>query len=377
MKLKIISVFGTRPEAIKMAPLVKELEKYPDRIESKVLVTAQHREMLDQVLELFKIKPDIDLDLMIHGQSLEELTGRVITETTKALKQEKPHLVLVHGDTTTTMGASLAAFYAQAKVGHVEAGLRTDNKFNPYPEEMNRRVTTVLADLHFGPTDRSVQNLLHNGVNAEAIFKTGNTVIDALLQVAQMDIPFPLGEELAEKFPGKKLILVTTHRRENWGQPLEQICTALKELLDEFPDTALILPMHKNPVVRKTVKEVLGSHSRVLLIEPLDYLPFVQLMKLSHLILTDSGGVQEEGPSLGKPILVLRNTTERPEAVEAGTVELVGTSKKKIVGVASRLLKDRSYYDAMSHRINPYGDGKACPRIVEAILKKAEEGFFG
>ncbi len=358
MKPLVMTIFGTRPEAIKMAPLVRALQACPE-LDTALAVTAQHREMLDQVLDLFNLVPDHDLDLMKSGQTLTDITIRVIAGLKPVLDQRKPALVLVHGDTTTTFAASLAAFYQQIPVGHVEAGLRTPDRYNPYPEEMNRRLATQLSTLHFAPTATSVANLLREGVSSEAVYCTGNTVIDALLATAQ-------GIELTSSQPTRRL-LVTAHRRENWGEPMANICRAVLRLVAADPDLSVLFPVHRNPVVRDTVEGILGSHPRVSLIEPLDYAPFVAAMRDATVILTDSGGVQEEAPSLGKPVLVLRTTTERPEAVQAGTVELVGVDEDLIVARTSRLLQDQDAYLQMARALNPYGDGRACVRIVEAV----------
>ncbi|MNW97141.1 UDP-N-acetylglucosamine 2-epimerase [compost metagenome] len=352
----VLCVFGTRPEAVKMAPVVKALQQASD-LDVKVCVTAQHRQMLDQVLDLFGITPEYDLDLMQPGQTLSDLTSRVLTQLTPVLQAEKPTLVLVHGDTSTTFSASLAAFYQQIPVGHVEAGLRTDNMYNPFPEEMNRRLTTQLSSLHFAPTPMSVANLHEDGVK-EGIFLTGNTVIDALLETASKIQPEP---------QEGRTILVTAHRRENWGEPLRDICLAVRDLIERNPDVRAVFPVHLNPLVQNTAREILGDLDRVSLIAPLDYAPFVKAMKEATLILTDSGGVQEEGPSLGKPVLVLRTTTERPEAVDAGTVRLVGVKREDIVRNAQELLDDAAAYGRMANAVNPYGDGHAAKRHVEAI----------
>ena len=319
-KIKVMTVFGTRPEAIKMAPVVLELQKHPDTIIPVVAVTAQHRDMLDQVLNLFKIKPDYDLDIMAAEQTLFDITSRSMLGLDKVLQKEKPDIVLVHGDTTTTFAGALAAYYHQISVGHVEAGLRTHNKYSPFPEEMNRKLTGSIADLHFAPTDTSKVNLLEESVNEEGIFVTGNTVIDALHKTVRDDFVFD--SELLQNidYGGKRVILVTTHRRENLGEPMRQVYKALRKLVDEFADVEVVFPVHKNPKVREVVSQELGGLDKVHLIDPLDYEPFANLMHRSHLILTDSGGVQEEAPALGKPVLVLRDTTERPEAVAAGTV---------------------------------------------------------
>lgn len=357
MKPLVMTVFGTRPEAVKMAPLVLALKACPD-LDTALAVTAQHREMLDQVLDLFGLTPDHDLDLMKAGQTLTDITARVLTHLGPVLDERKPSLVLVHGDTTTTFAASLAAFYRQIPVGHVEAGLRTPDRYNPYPEEMNRRLTTQLTNLHFAPTATSEAQLRAENIPAAAIHRTGNTVIDALLMTAAR-LPASPGT-------GGRQILVTAHRRENWGEPLANICRAVRRLAERYPDVTVLFPIHRNPVVRETAQAILGDHPRITMIEPLDYAPFVAAMRDSTLILTDSGGVQEEAPSLGKPVLVMRTTTERPEAIEAGTVELVGVDEERIVAAASRLLDDPVAYERMARAVNPYGDGRACGRIVEA-----------
>ncbi|HOK53584.1 MAG TPA: UDP-N-acetylglucosamine 2-epimerase (non-hydrolyzing) [Armatimonadota bacterium] len=366
--LKVLAVFGTRPDAIKMAPVVLEFMKHPDKVRLVVAVTGQHREMLDQVLAAFEIKPDYDLAKMRDRQSLAGMTSRALEGLDPVIDEVKPDILLAQGDTTTTFVASLASFYHKVAFGHVEAGLRTDNKYNPFPEEMNRRLTAVLADLHFAPTTAAKDNLLAQGVPADRIFVTGNTVIDALLHVAAKDYVFE--DERLQKAvsSGRKLILVTSHRRENWGEPMREICKAVKELVLAHPDVEVVFSLHKNPIVREVIVPELDSFERINLIEPPDYVPFVHLMKASHLILTDSGGVQEEGPALGKPVLVLRTTTERPEGVEAGNAKLVGTDRQKIVQEAGKLLLDSSEYDAMAKVANPYGDGFASERIVDAIF---------
>ncbi|MBQ7723073.1 MAG: UDP-N-acetylglucosamine 2-epimerase (non-hydrolyzing) [Selenomonadaceae bacterium] len=361
-KLKVMSVFGTRPEAIKMAPVVLELGKYPE-VESLVAVTAQHREMLDQVLKLFDIRPDFDLNIMSEGQTLFDITSRALLGLDKVFSAANPDVVLVHGDTTTTFAGALAAYYHQIEVGHVEAGLRTRNKFSPYPEEMNRRLTGSLADLNFAPTPTAKENLLREGVDVDKIFVTGNTVIDALYQTVREDFNFP-----DFNLDGKRVILVTTHRRENLGEPMRQVYKALKSLVEEFADVEIIFPVHKNPKVREVVNAELGGLERVCLIDPLDYEPFANLMNRATLILTDSGGVQEEAPALGKPVLVLRDTTERPEAVGAGTVKLIGTNQDKVYGAAKLLLTDEAAYRKMAEARSPYGDGHAAQRIVKALL---------
>ena len=367
-KIKVMTVFGTRPEAIKMAPVVLELQKHPDTIIPVVAVTAQHRDMLDQVLNLFKIKPDYDLDIMAAEQTLFDITSRSMLGLDKVLQKEKPDIVLVHGDTTTTFAGALAAYYHQISVGHVEAGLRTHNKYSPFPEEINRKLTGSIADLHFAPTDTSKVNLLGESVNEEGIFVTGNTVIDALHKTVRDDFVFD--SELLQNidYGGKRVILVTTHRRENLGEPMRQVYKALRKLVDEFADVEVVFPVHKNPKVREVVRQELGGLDKVHLIDPLDYEPFANLMHRSHLILTDSGGVQEEAPALGKPVLVLRDTTERPEAVAAGTVKLIGTDKDVVYNEAKLLLTDEAEYKKMAEASNPYGDGKASARIIQAIL---------
>ncbi|MEO3678891.1 non-hydrolyzing UDP-N-acetylglucosamine 2-epimerase [Rheinheimera fenheensis] len=369
--IKVLSVFGTRPEAIKMAPLVNLLKQQSD-IDSRVCVTGQHREMLDQVLQLFAIKPEYDLAIMKAGQDLYDVTTSILLNIKPVLRDFKPDVVLVHGDTSTTFAAALACYYEKIAVGHVEAGLRTGNIYSPWPEEANRKLTGALTRYHFAPTETSKQNLLNEQVNPAHIYVTGNTVIDALLQVvAKIDSDSALNQAFAEKFPygqnGRKLILVTGHRRESFGAGFDNICAALKQLATNFPDCDIVYPVHLNPNVREPVYRLLSGSANVHLIEPQDYLPFVYLMSRATLVLTDSGGIQEEAPSLGKPVLVMRDTTERPEAVAAGTVKLVGTDKAKIVTEASRLLTDQAYYDSMSFAHNPYGDGKACQRIIDAI----------
>lgn len=367
-KIKVMTVFGTRPEAIKMAPVVLELAKHPDKIVPVVTVTAQHRDMLDQVLNLFQIKPDHDLDIMAAGQTLFDITSRAMMGLDKVLQEEKPDIVLVHGDTTTTFAGALASYYHQVSVGHVEAGLRTHNKYSPFPEEMNRKLTGSIADLHFAPTDTSEQNLLAESVDSKRIFVTGNTVIDALHKTVDDDFQFEDEVLQGIDFKNKRIVLLTTHRRENLGEPMRHVYRAMRRLVDEFEDVEIVFPVHKNPKVREVVQEELGGLSKVHLIDPLDYEPFANLMHRSHLILTDSGGVQEEAPALGKPVLVLRDTTERPEAVAAGTVKLIGTDEKVVYDEAKLLLTDRDEYSRMSEACNPYGDGKASQRIIQAIL---------
>ncbi|MEC9207256.1 MAG: UDP-N-acetylglucosamine 2-epimerase (non-hydrolyzing) [Pseudomonadota bacterium] len=366
---RVLSVFGTRPEAIKMAPVVKGLET-AEGINSKVCVTAQHREMLDQVLELFEIVPDYDLNLMKPGQSLQDITSNVLLGLKPVLEEFKPDLVLVHGDTTTTLAASLAAYYAQIAVGHVEAGLRTGNIYSPWPEEINRKVAGAVAELHFAPTERASQNLLNENVAKEKIFVTGNTVIDALQQVScRLSGDSKLSSEMERTIPlpdDKRIILVTGHRRESFGGGFERICEAISRLA-ERDDVHIVYPVHLNPNVKEPVERLLSAYDNVELLKPQDYLPFVYLMSKADIILTDSGGVQEEAPSLSKPVLVMRDTTERPEAVDAGTVKLVGTDTDKIVSEVCALLDDKEAYAAMGYAHNPYGDGKATGRIIEAI----------
>lgn len=372
-KIKIMTVFGTRPEAIKMCPLVLEMRKYPDYIEPIVAVTAQHREMLDQVLNLFDIVPNYDLNIMKAGQTLYDVTTRALMGLKEVMDEAKPDIVLVHGDTTTTFAGALAAFYAQIPVGHVEAGLRTGNKYSPYPEEMNRKLTGAIADINFAPTATSKNNLLKENVKASTILVTGNTVIDALQTTVKADYKFE-DEGFNKVFAsGKRLILMTTHRRENLGEPMRHVYQALKTVLENHPEVEAIFPVHKNPKVREIVNEVLGGLEQVHLIEPMDYEPFANLMAKVDIVLTDSGGIQEEAPALGKPVLVLRDTTERPEAVDAGTVKLVGTAYEDVLRETTRLLDDDFYYRSMAEAANPYGDGKACERIIKAIL--AQNGF--
>ncbi|MEO3992381.1 non-hydrolyzing UDP-N-acetylglucosamine 2-epimerase [Pseudocitrobacter cyperus] len=369
--MKVLTVFGTRPEAIKMAPLVHALARDP-HFEAKVCVTAQHREMLDQVLNLFSVVPDYDLNIMSPGQGLTEITCRILEGLKPVLESFKPDVVLVHGDTTTTAAASLAAFYQRIPVGHVEAGLRTGNLYSPWPEEANRTLTGHLAMYHFAPTETSRQNLLKENIADTRIFVTGNTVIDALFWVRDRVLSNEaLRSELSQRYPflanGKKMILVTGHRRESFGRGFEHICHALAEIASTHPDVQIVYPVHLNPNVSEPVNRILGHVENVILIEPQDYLPFVWLMNHTWLILTDSGGIQEEAPSLGKPVLVMRDATERPEAIDAGTVRLVGTDSRRIVEEVSRLLHDENEYQAMSRAHNPYGDGQACERILSAL----------
>ena len=377
---KILLVFGTRPEAIKMCPLVKEFQKYPDDFETLVCVTGQHREMLDQVLHIFDVEPDYDLNIMKQGQDLYDITARVLTGMRDVLDEVKPDVVLVHGDTTTSTAAALAAFYRQIPVGHVEAGLRTHNIYSPWPEEMNRQITGRIATYDFSPTPLSRQNLLDEGVDTERIIVTGNTVIDALhMVVARIKDDATLQTQLVEQLldagydisRNRRLVLITGHRRENFGEGFLNICRAIRDLAKRYQDVDFVYPMHLNPNVRKPIHEIFGERledlGNLFFIEPLEYLDFVFLMEKSTLVLTDSGGIQEEAPGLGKPVLVMRDTTERPEALDAGTVKLVGTDYDKIVSEVSQLLDDSAAYDAMSHAVNPYGDGHACVRIVKKL----------
>ncbi len=384
---KVMLVFGTRPEAIKVAPLVKEFQKHPDRFETIVCVTGQHREMLDQVLHLFEIVPDYDLNIMKQGQDLYDVTARVLVGLRDVFKETKPDVVFVHGDTTTSMAAALAAFYQQIPVAHIEAGLRTHNIYSPWPEEMNRQITSRIATYNLAPTPLSKQNLLQEGVKEESITVTGNTVIDALYmvvekikeddglqeQIKRTLLQSGLPARLIDQSLRRPLVLITGHRRENFGEGFLNICNAIKKLTEKYPKVDFVYPMHLNPNVRKPIKEVFGEdvvnrqHPNLYFIEPLEYLPFVSLMEQSTLVLTDSGGIQEEAPGLGKPVLVMRDTTERPEALDAGTVKLVGTNYVLIVSEVSKLLDDEKYYDSMSKANNPYGDGLACERIINFI----------
>ncbi|MEH7883238.1 UDP-N-acetylglucosamine 2-epimerase (non-hydrolyzing) [Bacillus sp. JJ1609] len=361
--IKVMTIFGTRPEAIKMAPLVLELKKHPEHFESIVTVTAQHRQMLDQVLDIFNIKPDHDLNIMKDRQTLIDVTTRGLEGLDKVMKEVKPDIVLVHGDTTTTFVASLAAYYNQIVVGHVEAGLRTWNKYSPFPEEMNRQLTGVMADLHFAPTSKSAANLLQENKLEENIFITGNTAIDAL----KTTVKETYQHEVLDKLGNDRLILMTAHRRENLGEPMRNMFRAIKRIVDEQPDVQVVYPVHLNPVVRELADEVLGNDPRIHLIEPLDVIDFHNFASRAHLILTDSGGVQEEAPSLGVPVLVLRDTTERPEGIEAGTLKLAGNEEQPIYDMATELLTDRDAYEKMAKASNPYGDGRASERICEAI----------
>ena len=380
---KIMLVFGTRPEAIKMAPLVKEFQKHPDTFKTIVCVTGQHRQMLDQVLQLFDITPDYDLNIMKQGQDLYDVTARVLVGMRDVLKEAQPHVVLVHGDTTTSTAAALAAFYQQIPVGHVEAGLRTHNIYSPWPEEMNRQITGRIATYNFAPTPLSKSNLLREAITEESITVTGNTVIDALYWVVNkikedkalneelQSLLLQAGYDVNRLADGKKLVLITGHRRENFGDGFINMCTAIRDLTQKYPDVDFVYPMHLNPNVRKPIHEVFGEDlsglNNMFFIEPLEYLSFVYLMEKSNIVLTDSGGIQEEAPGLGKPVLVMRDTTERPEALEAGTVKLVGTNYNKIVEEVSLLLDNQDHYNTMSKAVNPYGDGLACGRIVETL----------
>lgn len=382
-------VFGTRPEAIKMAPLVKEFQKHPEQFDTIVCVTGQHRQMLDQVLDIFDIKADYDLNIMKQGQDLYDVTSRVLTGMRDVLKEAKPDVVLVHGDTTTSMAAALAAFYQQIPVGHVEAGLRTHNIYSPWPEEMNRQITGRIATYNFAPTPLSRQNLLAENVAENKITVTGNTVIDALLMVAdrlkndadlageQRKVLNESGYDVDRLATGKKLVLITGHRRENFGEGFISICRAIKYLAEKYPDVDFVYPMHLNPNVRKPIHEIFGEElnelGNMFFIEPLEYLSFVFLMEKSHIVLTDSGGIQEEAPGLGKPVLVMRDTTERPEAVDAGTVKLVGTDYDAIVNEVSLLIDDDYAYHKMAQSVNPYGDGQACQRIVNVLKDNSAE----
>ncbi|GIN90632.1 UDP-N-acetyl glucosamine 2-epimerase [Siminovitchia terrae] len=362
-KIKVMAIFGTRPEAIKMAPLILELERRPDDFETTVTVTAQHRQMLDQVLNIFDIQPDYDLNIMRDRQTLAGVTTAALTGLDEVMKKTQPDIVLVHGDTTTTFAASLAAFYNQIPVGHVEAGLRTWNKYSPFPEEMNRQLTGVMADLHFSPTQQSANNLLEEGKKEETIFITGNTAIDALKTTVRDEYTHPVFGKVGED----RLILLTAHRRENLGEPMRNIFRAVKRLAEDHPDIQVVYPVHLNPAVRETANEILGNDPRIHLIEPLDVIDFHNFANKAYLILSDSGGVQEEAPSLGVPVLVLRDTTERPEGIEAGTLKLTGLQEETIYQLANELLTDPSAHEKMAKAVNPYGDGEASRRIAEAI----------
>ena len=367
-KIKIAMVFGTRPETIKMFPIISEIKKYPHLIDYRIIVSGQHREMLDQMLEIFKINPDYDLNIMKQDQSLSNITNSSLMGIEKILKKERPSMVLVQGDTTTTFTGALAAFYQKIKIGHIEAGLRTNSKYNPFPEEINRHLTSVLTDLHFAPTRQSCKNLLYEGVKREDIFISGNTVIDSMFLMIKEKYVFrePLLKD--KKIFKKKIILVTMHRRENWGEPLRETCQSINKIIEEHSDLYVIFPLHKNPEIRRNVMEILQYKKDILLLDTLDYDDMINLMSKSYIILTDSGGIQEEAPSLGKPVLILRDETERPEAVEAGVVKLIGTNKDRVYSEVKTLINSRDKYRKMSKNINPYGDGKASERIIKKIL---------
>ncbi len=365
--IKVLSIFGTRPEAIKMAPLVKALEKH-ESFDSYVCVTAQHRDMLDQVLEIFEITPDFDLDIMKNRQTLTDITVNALKGLEEVIRENAPDIILVHGDTTTTFVGSLAAFYNQVKVGHVEAGLRTFNKYFPYPEELNRKLTGAIADVHFSPTSNSKGNLLREGVDESAIFVTGNTAIDALKTTVNKNFKFRTEVLNKIDFKKRRVLMVTAHRRENLGEPLENICKALKHIVEKYKDVEIVYAVHKNPAVRETAFKILGNMDRVHLLDPLDADEMHNLMAKSYLILTDSGGLQEEAPSLGKPVLVLRRETERPEAIEFGTLKLVGVDQQDIINMTEQLLEDQGEYNKMANAVNPYGDGEASERIIESLL---------
>ena len=374
---KILVVFGTRPEAIKLAPVIHELQKCPE-FDTRVCVTAQHREMLDQVLGLFGIKPDIDLDLMEPDQDLPGLTARVLIKMTEVFREERPSIVLVQGDTTTVMATAMAAFYEKIMVGHVEAGLRSGDPFSPFPEEMNRRVATALSSLHFAPTKRAEEILLREGVPRSQVFLTGNPVIDALYMILGFPVPEKAREilEMAGVDRGgnsRKLILVTAHRRENFGKPFEKICLGIRDVVERNPQVVVVYPVHLNPRVRESVHRILKGHERILLTEPVEYSVLIHLMRASYLVLTDSGGIQEEAPALGKPVLVMRRETERPEGIESGTARLVGPSRERIVEEVERLLYDSEEYQHMARAVNPYGDGKAAERIVEIVKARIKD----
>lgn len=372
-KIKVMTIFGTRPEAIKMAPLIKELEAHPDEIESIVCITAQHRQMLDQVLDIFDIKPNYDLNIMKDRQTLIGITTRGLEGLDEVMKEAKPDIALVHGDTTTTFVGSLAAFYNKISVGHVEAGLRTFDKYFPYPEEINRRLTGVISDMHFSPTERNRQNLLREGVSDDNIFITGNTVIDALKTTVRDDYEFKDETLKNVDFSGKKVIVMTAHRRENLGEPLENICLAVRDIAEKFSDIEVVYPVHLNPAVRETAFSILGETKNVKLIDPVNADELHNAIKRGYLVLTDSGGLQEEAPSLGKPVLVLRNETERPEAVEAGTVKIAGVDRARIFEMTCELIENQEEYKKMARAVNPYGDGFASKRIVKAIIDRFQK----
>lgn len=364
-KIKVMTIFGTRPEAIKMAPLVKEL-KSREEIDCTVCVTAQHRQMLDQVLEAFNIVPEYDLNIMTQGQTLSDITSRVLKGLEKVIKEVKPDIILVHGDTTTTFAGALAAFYNQVDIGHVEAGLRTWNKYSPYPEEMNRQMVGVMADMHFTPTENSKKSLLNESKNPENIYVTGNTAIDALATTVKENYEHPIFDWIGND----RMILLTAHRRENLGEPMRHMFKAIKRVVDEHNDVKVVYPVHLNPKVKEVADEILGNDERIKLVEPLEVIDFHNFINKSYIILTDSGGIQEEAPSLGKPVLVLRDTTERPEGIEAGTLKLAGTDEETIYKLTTELLDNKETYEKMSKASNPYGDGKASKRIVDEIIKK-------
>lgn len=369
-KVKVMTIFGTRPEAIKMAPLVKELEKHSDKIESVVCVTAQHRQMLDQVLEIFDIKPDYDLNIMKERQTLMSITTTGLEGLDKVMKESKPDIVLVHGDTTTSFIGGLAAFYNQIAVGHVEAGLRTYDKYSPYPEEINRQLTGVIADMHFSPTEKNKNNLLKENVSEKDIYITGNTVIDALKTTVRSDYEFKDETLKNMSWDSKKVIVMTAHRRENLGEPLKNICRAVRRVVEKFEEIEVVYPVHLNPAVREVAFEILGNHDRIKLIEPVNADELHNAISRGYMVMTDSGGLQEEAPSLGKPVLVLRNETERPEAVDAGTVKIAGVDEEVIFNMACELIENSDAYNKMAKAVNPYGDGKASERIVQAIIDK-------
>jgi UDP-N-acetylglucosamine 2-epimerase (non-hydrolysing) len=375
--MKVFIIFGTRPEAIKMAPVIAELKRHPNAFNVFVVATGQHREMLDQVLSLFKIQLDYNLDIMQPKQSLAQITNRILQRLDNILEKESPDIILVQGDTTTTFTSALVAFYRQIPIGHIEAGLRTHNKYNPFPEEINRHLTTALANLHFAPTQMAKENLLREGVPPETIYVTGNTVVDSLFTILQQDSE-PVSSLFASfELDHKKIILVTAHRRENWGKPLESICLALKELIQRNKEIKVVFSVHPNPIVNQTVHNILGNIDRSILIEPLDYFSFVHLINKSHIILTDSGGIQEEAPSLGKPVLLMRETTERPEGIELGLIKLVGTDKNRLIEETELLLNNQEEYKRMVSKPNPFGDGNASQRIAEVLKKNVFSKHIG
>jgi len=367
-RLKLAAIFGTRPETIKMFPIIAEMKKYPELIDFKVILSGQHREMLDQMLNNFNIRADYDLNIMKKGQSLSQIFHRSLVGIEEIIAKDKPDMVLVQGDTTTTIAGAMAAFFQKISIGHIEAGLRTHDKYYPFPEEMNRNLTSVLADIHFAPTEKSRMNLLSESIHPEKIFISGNTVIDALFSVIDTNHAFSEPELIDDTIFDRKIVLVTMHRRENWGKPLEEICRALIRILEDNRDVYIVFPMHKNPGIREAVRKHLDDKKRILLLDTLDYVDMINLISKSFIVLTDSGGIQEEAPSLGKPILVLRNETERPEALAAGVVELVGTDCNRITQKVNELLKNKEKYSEMVKSVNPYGDGKAAERIIKKIL---------